>query len=275
MPDGARASPRVGNACIAPFPGAPDGEYVRLVFADSGHGMDTATEFRAFEPFFTTKPIGHGTGLGLAQMRAFCERASGFVTLETGHDRGTTVGLHIPRAEQVPARPAEPVAPYATVHSQLRLLLVEDDLLVAQAQQSLFETMGHTVIHAGDAQMALAALENEASSVDAVLSDVQLPGSMSGVRLAAEIRRRYPTLSVTLLTGFARESLDGLESLDVQVFAKPCNPPRAQAPSSATCGACGKWCRALNRDEGSMVPCFAHPACYAFAQQTLRNDVSP
>lgn len=224
MPEGGRASLRVGNACVAPFPCAPDGDYVRLVFSDTGHGMDAATEFRAFEPFFTTKPTGHGTGLGLAQVRAFCERAGGFVTLDTARDRGTTVSLHIPRAEQTAASLTVPAEAYATTHRQLRLLLVEDDPLVAQAQQSLFETMGHTVIHAGDAQAALAALDDEANSFDAVLSDVQLPGSMSGVRLAAEIRRRYPTLSVTLLTGFARESLDGLESLEVQVFAKPCNP---------------------------------------------------
>lgn len=224
MPEGGRASLHAGNARLAPVAGAPDGEYVRLLFADSGHGMDPGTEVRAFEPFFTTKPVGHGTGLGLALVRAFCERAGGFVTLETGHDRGTTVGMHIPRAEQAAAVQPDPATAYATLHRQLRLLLVEDDPLVAQAQQALFETMGHTVTHAGDARTALAALEAQADAFDAVLSDIQLPGSMSGVRLAAEIRRRYPTLSVTLLTGFARESLDGLESLDVQVFAKPCNP---------------------------------------------------
>ncbi|WP_042272690.1 response regulator [Paraburkholderia heleia] len=224
MPDGGRASLRVGNARAAPLPDAPDREYVCLLFADAGNGMDAATEVRAFEPFFTTKPTGHGTGLGLVQVRAFCERAGGFVTLETRRDFGTMVGLYIPRAEPAAAIHVEPTATYATTHRQLRLLLVEDDPLVAQAQQSLFETMGHTVIHAGDAQTALATLEGGANSFDAVLSDVQLPGSMSGVRLAAEIRRRYPTLNVTLLTGFAWESLDGLESLDVQVFAKPCNP---------------------------------------------------
>lgn len=224
MPEGGRVSLRVGNARVAPLPAAPGGDYVRLVFSDNGHGMDTATESRAFEPFFTTKAAGHGTGLGLAQVRAFCERAGGFVTLETGRDRGTTFALHIPRAEPVAPKRPEPEAARAATHRPLRLLLVEDDPLVAHAEHALFEALGHSVIHAADAQAALAILEGSADSIDAVLSDVQLPGPMSGVRLAAEIRRRHPALSVTLLTGFARESLDGLESLDVQVFAKPCNP---------------------------------------------------
>ena len=87
----------IGPAELAQTEGAAAGEYVEIAVADTGNGMDAATQARAFEPFFTTKPVGQGTGLGLSQVYGFVRQSGGFVRLESAPQAGTTVRLFLPR----------------------------------------------------------------------------------------------------------------------------------------------------------------------------------
>lgn len=223
MPKGGRAMLNVAN--VANGKGSREiQDYVCLSFRDEGHGMDTATCERAFDPFFTTKPVGQGTGLGLAQVRSFCERAGGFVKIESAPNDGTNVSLFLPRARATAIKAVDSLTPEVVATRPMHLLFVEDDPLVAAAQQAVFESMGHTVVSVGDAQAALDVLKLGSLNFDAVVSDIQMPGEMTGVTLAAVIRGLYPELPVTLLSGYARESLEGIDSIGVGVFAKPCDP---------------------------------------------------
>jgi signal transduction histidine kinase len=73
------------------------GDYVELVVADTGSGMDEATLARVFEPFFTTKPAGHGTGLGLAMIHSIVRRHGGGIVAESVLGHGTTFRIWLPR----------------------------------------------------------------------------------------------------------------------------------------------------------------------------------
>jgi signal transduction histidine kinase len=74
------------------------GDYIELVVADSGAGMDDVTLARAFEPFFTTKPPGQGTGLGLAMIHSIVRRHGGAIVAESLLGRGSTFRIWLPRA---------------------------------------------------------------------------------------------------------------------------------------------------------------------------------
>lgn len=78
--------------------GLRPGCYLRIMAADTGTGMDAATQARAVEPFFTTKKEGEGTGLGLTMAREFAEHLGGAFALSSEVGRGTTVTLWLPCA---------------------------------------------------------------------------------------------------------------------------------------------------------------------------------
>jgi PAS domain S-box-containing protein len=140
MPDGGRLVVRTANvrAGEAPeLPGAaspPAGPHVLLEVADSGTGMDAATQAHLFEPFFTTKEPGKGTGLGLSTVYGIVEQSGGSVTVETGVGRGTTFRIYLPQVETpataapplrstptaVPSAPPKLVAPASTAAVPLR-----------------------------------------------------------------------------------------------------------------------------------------------------------
>jgi CheY-like chemotaxis protein len=96
------------------------------------------------------------------------------------------------------------------------VMLVEDDTTVAMLTTETLKNIGYRVLHVKSAAAALEALSGD-SKIDIVFSDVMMPGGMSGVDLAREIRKRRPQLPVVLTTGYievARTAMaEGLEVL--------------------------------------------------------------
>ena len=158
MPNGGTFTVHAGNISFRHEDGFPIvGEFVQFTLDDTGAGMSSDVLGRAFEPLFTTKPKGMGTGLGLPQVFAFCERAGGLATIDSAIGAGTSVRLYLPRAgaTNVPsvAVPEEPAV--AAVSHGLCVLLVEDNDEVAAGTEALLTMMGHQVTCVFNADAAL------------------------------------------------------------------------------------------------------------------------
>ena len=178
---------------------APGG-YVRLVVADTGAGMDELTQLRAGEPFFTTKEQGKGTGLGLSMARGFAEQSGGALKIESELGRGTKVMLWLPTSGE--AREGAPLARSAPANAAThRLLLVDDDEPVRQVLAAQLADHGFAVIPVASGAAALALLD-AGESVDALVSDLSMPG-MDGVALIRAAQERRPHMPAILLTGYA------------------------------------------------------------------------
>ena len=224
------------NICVNSRDAMPDGgtiyistrnsaNSVTVSITDTGVGMTKEVLARAFEPFFTTKEVGKGSGLGLAQVYGFLAQSNGDVSVESAPGKGTTVFMAFPRSDKPVAETEADVQDMALKSRALaerrsraraNVLLVEDDVTVASLTMQMLESIGLTVVHAKSAASALDALE-EARNIDIVVSDVMMPGGMSGVELAREVRKQYPGLPVVLTTGYievARSAMaEGLEVL--------------------------------------------------------------
>ncbi len=194
----------------------PPGACVRITVSDTGSGIDAATLARVCEPFFTTKEVGKGSGLGLSQVYGFTRSAGGDLAIASQPGRGTTVSLYFPRSAERPSEERHMQPASATVAEPepgQTVLLVEDDEQVrVMAVESLRE-LRYRVIVAGNAQEALAHIEQPACDIDIMFSDVVMPGGMNGMQLASEARKRRPGLRVLLTSGFMGE-IAGMDGSD-------------------------------------------------------------
>ncbi len=183
------------------------GDYLCVAVADSGPGIDPVILDRVFEPFFTTKAVGKGTGLGLSQVYGFARQSGGGVRIISTPGKGAEIRLYLPpivarRAATPPV--SEPAAPASI--SGRRILLVEDDAEVSAVAADLLTGFGLKVVAAENAEQALAALESGA--FDLMLTDVVMPGAMTGVALAHEASRRWPDLRIVLTSGYVGDDVD-------------------------------------------------------------------
>jgi signal transduction histidine kinase len=197
------------------------GEYLQLAVADTGAGMDPEVVGRAFEPFFTTKDIGKGSGLGLSQVYGFVKQSGGYIAVETARDAGTTFTLFLPRSYDLVDRAALQDAAGTVPRGSERILVVEDNEMVLYAALEILGELGYRVLHAADAEAALAVLAR-GEAIDLLFTDVVMPNGMSGIELAREVRRRHPGLPVLLASGYAAQEMAVSGSSDeFPAIAKP------------------------------------------------------
>jgi signal transduction histidine kinase/CheY-like chemotaxis protein len=205
---------------------ATAGDFVRLAVADTGHGMPPEVLARVFEPFFTTKDISKGSGLGLPQVYGFAQQSGGRVAIESTVGVGTTVTVLLPRSLRAPVTAVAKAAdgpnaapPRPDAERRGHLLLVEDDREVSALTRELLTSLGFAVIQVASAEAALGALANS-RHIDFVMSDIMMPGGVSGLQLAREIRRRYPDIPILLTTGFV-EAAAGMSDGEFALLLKP------------------------------------------------------
>src|SRR5690348_13327310 len=174
MPDGGLLTIAVARGEAPEHNGLAPGDYVRLIVTDTGHGMDAQTLERAMEPFFSTKEPGKGTGLGLSMVHGLARQLRGSLRLSSEPGRGTRAELWLPVA---PAAAREPSAPRVQVsrtsdaqHPSARILVVDDDALVAHSTAALLEDLGYQIIQAESGDRALNILRSN-QPVDLLITD--------------------------------------------------------------------------------------------------------
>ncbi|MFK3968693.1 ATP-binding protein [Ensifer adhaerens] len=220
------AMPNGGTICISlqvENVAKPEGElaagrYGVLSVSDEGHGMDGDTLQKAIEPFFSTKELGKGTGLGLSMIHGLALQLQGALRLTSTPGKGTRAELWIPVSDESPvvskdtavAEPDQRVKP-------LRVLLVDDDFLIAMSSVDMLIDLGHEVVEAHSGKEALAHLKDD-GRFDLLITDYSMP-EMTGGDLANAARDLFPDLPILIASGYA-ELPPGID-FDVARLAKP------------------------------------------------------
>lgn len=225
MPDGGAVTIKIDRAEATGDGDLPAGRYTRLVVTDTGHGMDAETLKKATEPFFTTKELGKGTGLGLSMIHGLAIQLHGALRLTSEVGRGTRAELWLPIASATqpepeappPAPSPEPQPAPPAAQGKSRILVVDDDPLIAMTTAMMISHLGHEVLEANSGKQALEILQRD-DAVDLLITDYSMP-KMTGAQLAEAVRALRPALPVLLATGYAE--LPAGERIDLPRLGKP------------------------------------------------------
>ncbi|MFQ3678952.1 MAG: response regulator, partial [Pseudanabaenaceae cyanobacterium] len=171
--------------CIAEAP-----PYCRLLFEveDTGTGITQSELGHIFDAFVQSesgRKSGEGTGLGLPIGRRFARMMGGDLTAQSIPNHGSTFRLHV-SAQVVAPPPPAPVLPSLPPVTDLRILLVEDNVVNQKVAVRLLGRLGCQATIANNGHEAIAAVQNQ--PFDLVLMDVQMP-EMDGLTATQHIRQ--------------------------------------------------------------------------------------
>jgi CheY-like chemotaxis protein len=186
-------------------PDAAPGRYVCLGVGDTGGGVPPEILPRIFEPFFTTKEVGKGTGLGLATVFGIVKQHRGWIRVDNQVGRGATFRVFLPAATAAPVAPVPTEGLTKPLRGTETILMAEDELAVRKTLRLLLEGSGYRVLEAANGSEALERWREHRGTVDLLLTDLVMPGGISGQDLARQLKRQLPRLKVVFMSGYSVE----------------------------------------------------------------------
>ena len=106
---------------------------------------------------------------------------------------------------------------------QLAVLVVEDELLLRINAVEMIEDAGFEALEAADADEAIEILEGR-PDIKVIFTDIQIPGSMNGLKLAHAVRRRWPPIKIVATSGRVNIRIDDLPEGGRRFLPKPYLP---------------------------------------------------
>lgn len=195
-------------------------DMVMLEVADQGSGMSQEVKAQVFEPFFTTKQTGSGSGLGLSMVYGFVRQSGGRVEIESAPGQGTTVRLQLPRAVVPVQVPVEPIAEHPATRGEKLVLVLEDEADVRQTLCEQLHLLGYLTLEAANGEQAMHMLAASAE-IDILVSDLMLPGGLSGADVVNHALKHYPQLNILLISGQDLRPAHNPALPDVALLRKP------------------------------------------------------
>lgn len=217
MPHGGAVTVRtrrvvLSDTMIDERPEARAGEFVEIEVADTGVGIPADQAERIFEPFFTTKKAGKGTGLGLATAYGIVAQHGGWIDFDSDVGVGTTFRVFLPIGEQnlEPAAREDARVIEAARHAvSAHVLLIEDEPALRRLFVGALERAGYTVEASANGPDAVQRWDADPTRFDIVVSDMVLPGGMSGFDLLQRFAQSNPAVRRLLMSGYSAEIVDG------------------------------------------------------------------
>ncbi|WP_018983618.1 hybrid sensor histidine kinase/response regulator [Salinimonas chungwhensis] len=204
MPGGGKITLRLESSSHENLFGVK-GDKVHISVKDEGEGIPQDLLDRVLEPFFTTKPGDSGTGLGLSMVFGFVRQSGGNMHIASREGKGTTVHMVLPLCEHEP----EPKRALLPAHSMqpaegTTIMLVEDNRLIRENIAAILHQAGYRVIQAENALDALDALA--VRKIDLVITDIVMPGALTGFELVERVNVTYPDLKILVTSGFTQSA---------------------------------------------------------------------
>ncbi len=177
------------------------GEFIKLIFKDTGTGMSEKVLSRIFEPFYTTKEPGKGTGLGLSAVFGSINRHRGTIHVRSEVNKGTEFEILLPITfDKKIEKNEEQYSPSGSG----KILVIDDEKVVRVSLEKLIGELGYEVIAVEDGVMALGVYQENYSEIDLVLLDLIMP-NMNGKECFQKLKKINPDVKVIILSGYPKD----------------------------------------------------------------------
>ena len=200
-----------------PYNGLLPGKYLKLVVADTGHGIDPQIRDQIFDPYFTTKEVGKGTGMGLSLVQGIVKSHGGEISVESELGQHTAVTILLPIIDEAEKDVDISVSEeYAT--GKERILLVDDEAMIVDVMTQFLSQLGYQITSMTDSTAALETFRNQPDQFDLVITDMTMP-KLTGIQLTQAMREICTDIAVIICTGFSEQiSIERSKELGIEAF---------------------------------------------------------
>ena len=234
MPEGGRLTIAAEEVEVTPTRAqtnqdARPGRFLCLSVADTGCGMPPDVLSHVFEPFFTTKPIGKGTGLGLATVFGIAKQHQGWVEVQSQPGQGSTFRVFLPTCGAKPTTVhVKPSISEPMTGGDETILVVEDEEEVRDFVVEVLKSYGYQTIVAKSGNEALELWSQHRGQIDLLLTDMVMPGALSGRQLGERLLAEDPALKVVYSSGYSPGLAGGDLAIlqDKNFLPKPYRPAK-------------------------------------------------
>jgi CheY-like chemotaxis protein len=187
-------------------PTARPGHFVCLEVSDTGCGIDPLAMKHIFEPFFTTKDASKGTGLGLATVYGIITQHDGWVDVQSNVGQGSRFRVFLPFVPHRPAAAGQVSAAESVPGGHETILLVEDENSLRHCAAMVLRQLGYEVLEAMSGREALDVWQVSRERIALLVTDMVMPGGLSGLDLIDRLLGEKPSLKAILMTGYSNET---------------------------------------------------------------------
>jgi len=177
--------------------------YVRIIFEDTGMGIEKDDLGKIFDPYFTTKECG--TGLGLSTTHSIISKHGGCIDVSSKSNAGTSVTIFLPTSTDklLTDEPTNTLVQH--IQSDISILVMDDELMIQEVAGEILRDLGYKVTTCGSGEEAVALYKaslNAGRPFSVVIMDLVIPGGMGGVEAARLILELSPKACLLASSGY-------------------------------------------------------------------------
>jgi len=184
------------------------GKYIRISIEDHGIGIQKEHLDKIFDPYFTTKQ--RGSGIGLATTYSIIKKHEGYITVDSTPGKGTIFDIYLKASEKRVETKAEDSR--NPIHGKGRILLMDDEEIVADTTGEILIALGYDVKSAKDGKEAIDQYNKARESgnpFDVVILDLTVPGGMGGKEAIKKLLEMDPYVKAIVSSGYSNDPIMG------------------------------------------------------------------
>ncbi len=179
------------------------GDYVRIIFKDTGCGIPKDIIGKIFDPFFSTKQMG--SGLGLSICYSIIQRHDGAIDVESEVGKGTTFYIFLPSAKPTTYQEVQNEKDTKKTFKG-KVIVMDDEEFIRDYYKNAFKMLGIETLQTKDGHEAIELykkMKENGEKIDAIFCDLTIPGGLGGIEVVQEIRKFDSSVKIFVCSGYS------------------------------------------------------------------------